>query len=179
MLSYGLQATENFPMRFSRYLVAALTALLVSLTLLPLPVHAASSAAIRAYDDVNATTKDFSGQTLIQAEFSNARLKGANFSQADLRGAVFNGSDLAGANFHGADLSDSIAYLSDLGRSDLSDAILTSAMLLKSNFKGAKVTGADFSFALLDRDQTIHLCESATGTNPTTGVDTRESLGCS
>ena len=34
-------------------------ALLVLVTVVPVPAQAASSAAVRAYDDANATTKDF------------------------------------------------------------------------------------------------------------------------
>jgi uncharacterized protein YjbI with pentapeptide repeats len=165
-------------MRVLQPLLGIFIALLILLTVLPLPAQAASSAAVRAYDDVNANTRDFSGQSLVKAEFSNAKLENASFSGANLQGAVFNGAVLTNANLHGADLSDGIAYLSDLSGVDLSDAILTSAMLLRSKFQGANVTGADFSFAVLDREQVLHLCKSANGVNPVTGVDTRESLGC-
>jgi len=145
---------------------------------LPFPAHAASSAAIRAYDDVKVITKDYSGQSLVAAEFNNVRLQDANFSHADLRGAVFNGAVLTHANFEGANFSDGIAYITDFSGADLSDAIFTSALLLKSSFHDAIVNGADFSLAVLDREQVVQLCRSASGVNSTTGVDTRESLGC-
>jgi hypothetical protein len=40
------------------------------------------------------------------------------------------------------------------------------------------VTGADFTDALIDRADQRQLCARASGSNPTTGVDTRASLGC-
>jgi hypothetical protein len=40
------------------------------------------------------------------------------------------------------------------------------------------VTGADFSGAILDRYQISQLCQTASGTNPITGIATRDSLGC-
>ena len=45
-------------------------------------------------------------------------------------------------------------------------------------FTGAQVENADFSDALLDRADQRSLCISASGTNPSTGVNTRASLGC-
>lgn len=165
-------------MRIVRYLVGLVVFLGLAIAALPLSAEAASSAAIRALDDVQAVTKDFAGQNLVRAEFANARLEGANFSGADLRGAVFNGSSLKQANLQGVDFSDGIAYITDFSGADLSNGIFTSAMMLKSFFKGAKAANADFSFALIDRDQVLELCKTASGTNPVTGVDTRESLGC-
>ncbi|MBW4442681.1 MAG: pentapeptide repeat-containing protein [Plectolyngbya sp. WJT66-NPBG17] len=145
---------------------------------LPQSSYAASSGAIRAIDDASAATKDYSGKNLIRAEFSNARLESSNFSGADLRGAVFSGSDLRKSNWKGVDFGDGIAYISDLSGADLSDAVMTSAMMIGSVFKGANITGADFSFAVLDRSQVVALCKTASGVNSKTGVSTRESLEC-
>ncbi|PSB28433.1 pentapeptide repeat-containing protein [Stenomitos frigidus] len=165
-------------MRVIQRFFTLLIALLILIPIAPFPAQAASSAAIRAYDDAETTTQDYSGQNLVREEFGSAKLKGANFSGADLQGAVFNSSDLTSANLHGVNFSNGIAYLTTLAGADLSDAIFTSAMLLKSSFRDANVTGADFSFALLDRTQVLQLCKAASGTNSVTGVNTRESLGC-
>jgi uncharacterized protein YjbI with pentapeptide repeats len=139
---------------------------------------AASSAAIRAFDDVEGVVKNYAGQNLVRSEFGDSKLNGANFSGADLRGAVFNGASLVNANLSRVDFSDGIAYITNFSGANLNNAILTSALLLKSEFKNASIAGADFSDASLDRAQILQLCKTATGTNPVTGVDTRESLGC-
>jgi uncharacterized protein YjbI with pentapeptide repeats len=178
LLIESSEAILSFTMRVFQPFLGFLIALLVMVTAFPGSAIAASSGAIRAFDDVSATTKDFSGQDLSRAEFGDAKLQGANFKDANLQGAVFNGAVLKKANFHGANFSNGIAYITDMREADLTDAILESAMMLKTNFKDATVTGADFTFATIDRAQILLLCQTASGTNPVTGVDTRESLGC-
>lgn len=159
-------------------LAAIFLALLLIVTC-PMPARAASSSSISRAERLGELKgKDYSGQNLQTAEFANTNLEQSNFSNADLRGAVFNGTKMAQVNLHGADFSNGIAYLTDFTDADLSDAVLAEAMMLRSTFNGAKIDGADFSNAVLDRIVVKQLCDRATGVNSKTGVSTRESLGC-
>lgn len=143
------------------------------------PVLAATPRAVRSFDEaLQAETQDFSGQTLIEAEFYDEDLEGADFHNANLEGAVFNGATLHNANWRGANFTNGIAYLTDFSGVNLTNAILTEAMMLRSQFEDATVEGADFTNAVVDRFQVKKLCERASGVNPTTGVSTRDSLGC-
>jgi len=63
-------------------------------------------------------------------------------------------------------------------RTDLSDAILENAILLRTVFQQVNITGADFTNAILDGAQVKYLCTLADGVNSMTGIATRDSLGC-
>jgi uncharacterized protein YjbI with pentapeptide repeats len=65
-----------------------------------------------------------------------------------------------------------------MSHTDLRGAVLVGVIASGGSFSGAQIENADFSDALLDRVDQRLLCAVARGTNPTTGVDTRASLGC-
>ncbi|MEO0947884.1 MAG: pentapeptide repeat-containing protein [Cyanobacteria bacterium J06641_5] len=163
--------------RFSIFCLTAFAA--IALFIFPPSAEAASSAAVRSFDDVKVAGTDFAGQDLHEAEFANETLQGANFSEANLSFAVFNATDLREANWHGVNFANGMAYLSNFNGADLTDGIFTDALFLQSVFdKNTNITDADFTNASIDRFQVSKLCDIASGQNSQTGASTRESLGC-
>jgi len=128
---------------------------------------------------INLERADFAGKDLSGVSFQQSIVREANFKNAKLVGTTFFDADLAGTDFTGADMNQA-----NLELARATDAIFTNAIATDMYVNGTtrmepkSIEGADFSGTLWRKDQLNYLCKMATGTNPVTKVDTRESLMC-
>jgi len=83
-----------------------------------------------------------------------------NFEGADARAASFDQTNLEGAN--------------------LKNGIFSGCYFDKTLLEAASMEGGDFTDAQIPTKTVLSICEreDVKGANPTTGVDTRESLMC-
>jgi uncharacterized protein YjbI with pentapeptide repeats len=130
------------------------------------------------YNKQNLIGADFSNRVLVDASFTKANLRSSDFSHSDLDGVSFFAANLESTNFEGANLSNATLDTARLTRANLKDAVLEGAFAFNAKFDGAIIEGADFTDALLRQDVENLLCAVASGTNSTTGRNTRDTLNC-
>ena len=130
------------------------------------------------YVRADITGIDLHGQDLSKSSIAGAVARDADLSGVDLHGTVLTLSDLKGSNLNGINLTDTLSDRVNFQKTDLRNSILVNMIASGSSFAGAKIEGADFTYAILDSDDQKALCQIAEGTNPITGISTRESLEC-
>lgn len=130
------------------------------------------------YDKQVLTGMDFSNKNLQGSQFNKTILRRTKFVHARLKGVSLFGADMSDADFHGADLSFATLDTARMDYADLTDANLEGAFAYGTSFRKVKIAGADFTDVDLRDNVRQELCAIASGTNPVTGRDTRETLEC-
>jgi len=123
---------------------------------------------------------NLSGESAAGFDLSGVIMTKTDVSKVNFREAQFSKGYLHDSNFDEADFSNAIIDRASFAGSSLRGAIFKNTVLTGTSFTNADVENADFTEAALGNFDLKNLCKNPTlkGENPTTGVDTRFSVGC-
>jgi uncharacterized protein YjbI with pentapeptide repeats len=131
---------------------------------------------------VNLDRSDFSGQNMKGVAFQQSIVRDANFKGANLVGASFFDATVDGSNFDDTDMTQVNLEMAQLSRATMRNTVAREMYVGGATiFDGIKdIENSDWTDTFLSKYQKKLLCAhpTAKGTNPVTGVDTRESLQC-
>jgi len=121
-----------------------------------------------------------SGEKAGGFDLSGVIMTKTDVSKVDFREAQFSKGYLRNSNFDGADFTNAIVDRASFRGSSLRGTIFANAVLTGTSFEDADVENADFTDAYIGDFDIKYLCKNPTlkGENPTTGADTKLSVGC-
>eukprot|EP00535_Pseudo-nitzschia_heimii_P004613 CAMPEP_0197177548 /NCGR_PEP_ID=MMETSP1423-20130617/3112_1 /TAXON_ID=476441 /ORGANISM="Pseudo-nitzschia heimii, Strain UNC1101" /LENGTH=282 /DNA_ID=CAMNT_0042627107 /DNA_START=53 /DNA_END=901 /DNA_ORIENTATION=- len=172
-------AVASISSRGPAFWAATAAALVVALAALPQVSLAVSGGGL-----------DYAGLDISNQDFSKGNYKGKDFTQVLARNTNFAGSNLAGcrfpkaylinANYEGADIRGVSFEGTNLESANLKNAVASGAYFGATVIDAGSVENADFTDAQFPPKTLALMCDrpDMKGTNPTTGVDTRESAMC-
>eukprot|EP00585_Thalassiosira_rotula_P011281 CAMPEP_0196160082 /NCGR_PEP_ID=MMETSP0910-20130528/46646_1 /TAXON_ID=49265 /ORGANISM="Thalassiosira rotula, Strain GSO102" /LENGTH=229 /DNA_ID=CAMNT_0041425007 /DNA_START=85 /DNA_END=774 /DNA_ORIENTATION=- len=132
------------------------------------------------YAGLDISGQDYSNGNYKGKDFTQVLAKATNFAKSNLQGCRFYNSFLTNANYEGADIRGVSFERAGLEGVNFKNAVAGGAYFDQSLSDVASIEGGDFTDAQMPDKTLLVICEreDAKGTNPTTGVDTRDSLMC-
>ncbi|KAL7510457.1 hypothetical protein ACHAXN_007383 [Cyclotella atomus] len=132
------------------------------------------------YASMDITGQDFSNNNFKGKDFTQVIAKGTNFAKSNLQGCRFYKAYLVNTNFEGADVRGVSFELTSMDNANLKNINAAGAYFGQSLVDVKSMEGADFTDAQIPEKTLKLVCdrEDVKGTNPDTGVETRDSLMC-
>lgn len=158
--------------------VAAL-ALLAATALSAAPAVAVSGGGLD-YAGLDISGQDFSNGNYKGKDFTQVLAKATSFAKSNLQGCRFYKAYLVNVDFMGSDLRGASLEGTSMDGVSLKDAQLQGVYFGQSLIDVQSMENADFSDASIPTKTLPLVCDrdDVKGTNPVTGVDTRDSLMC-